>query len=145
MYFILYVSTAGNRMSEQELVDILKVSLRNNEARGVTGMLLYKEGERFGIGSFMQLLEGDQAVVTEIYDRIVEDKRHHTIVPLESGDIEARSFPDWSMGFRTVNAEDLARIPGFADLGDQSFQDPGFTNNPGDVLALMRAFYEEDD
>ena len=144
MYFVLYVSTGDHLMSEQELIDILKVSRRNNEAAGISGMLLYKESDEFGIGSFMQILEGDEAAVTTLYDRIVKDTRHHTIVPLESGDIEARSFPDWSMGFRTVNAEDLARIPGFADLGDRPFHDPGFTEHPQDALALMREFYEED-
>lgn len=145
MYFILYVSTTEHPMSEQELVEILEVSRRNNEAKGISGMLLYKESERFGSGSFMQVLEGEEAVVTALYHQIVKDKRHHTIVPLESGAIETRSFPDWSMGFRTVNTEDLARIPGFADLGDQPFQAPGFINNPHDALALMREFYEEDD
>jgi len=145
MYFILYVSTAEHPMSDRELVDILDISRRDNEANGITGMLLYKESARFGNGSFMQVLEGEKAAVQATYDRIVKDKRHHTILPLETGAIETCGFPDWSMGFRTVNAEDLACIPGFADLGDQPFQAPGFTDNPHDVLALMRAFYQEDD
>ncbi len=145
MYFILYVSTAEHRMDEQQLLDILKISRHNNEAAGITGMLLYKESARFNNGSFMQVLEGDKPTVMATYNRIIQDKRHHTILPLESGSIEQRRFADWSMGFRSVNAEDLKRIPGFADLGDRPFYDPGFIDRPDDAIAMMQGFCEDEE
>ena len=52
LFRMAYVSTASKLFDPAELRDMLKESnLRNKEA-GITGMLLYKDGQ------FMQVLEG---------------------------------------------------------------------------------------
>ena len=142
MFYLIYVSAAVRPMSEAELLEILETSRRNNEVSGLTGMLFYKEIVDADEASFMQLLEGEEAAVMETYRRIVQDKRHDTLIILERGPVEDRAFPDWSMGFRTVRPEDLARIPGFAHIKDESFDSPAFRNLPDGALDLMKTFYE---
>ena len=55
------------------LADILRVSRTNNEAAGVTGaLMLYDDW-------FAQVLEGPEATVRGLYDRIRADRRHDTV------------------------------------------------------------------
>jgi Sensors of blue-light using FAD len=78
-----------------------------NDAAGITGALLFLD-ERFG-----QILEGEQAAITGLFDRISRDPRHEHVTfdyLIETGD---RLFPDWSMGRITNDTQadiPLARI-----------------------------------
>lgn len=108
MISIVYVSDALAPLSQSELTDLLDVSRRNNDARGLTGVLLYKDGQ------FMQALEGEPDAVRERLDVIAADPRHTGVRELLTEDIERRRFPNWSMGFRT--AADLDGLEGFNDF-----------------------------
>ncbi|MEQ9190243.1 MAG: BLUF domain-containing protein [Alphaproteobacteria bacterium] len=61
LYQILYTSNALRQMDMADLGRIEQVSVRNNRAAGVTGLLLYVGG------NFLQYLEGSQAAVEGIY------------------------------------------------------------------------------
>ena len=95
-------------MTEDELLDLLTIARTKNKKYGVTGMLLYCQG------TFMQVLEGEESSVDLIYRAIELDFiRHKNIIKLASGVIEQRNFPDWSMGFASINSETLQEIEGF--------------------------------
>ena len=72
---------------------LLEHARRNNEKAGVTGMLLYKDG------NFMQVLEGEERVVQALSAKIGRDPRHEKMVTLLEGPLAEREFSDWSMGF----------------------------------------------
>jgi hypothetical protein len=110
MYRLVYVSSAVNLFSEDQLKELLEVSRRNNGADGITGMLLYVEG------NFIQVLEGEQPVVLKTHDRIAKDPRHTGLITLLQGDQAEREFADWSMGFKKVQASDAASLPGYSDF-----------------------------
>jgi hypothetical protein len=110
MEYIVYVSTAEMLMSDDELLDLLKVSRAKNKKYKVTGMLLYCQG------TFMQVLEGEKHSVELIYQAIELDTRHKNIIKLASGTIKKRNFPDWSMAFASVNSETLQEMEGFLSL-----------------------------
>ena len=57
MFHLVYVSSAVRPFSKSELVELLNVTRDNNSRLGVTGMLLYRDG------NFMQVLEGGEPVV----------------------------------------------------------------------------------
>ncbi len=57
MFFLVYVSSAVRPFSRVDLDDLLATSRANNARVGITGMLLYKDG------NFMQVLEGDEEAV----------------------------------------------------------------------------------
>ncbi|MDT0631148.1 BLUF domain-containing protein [Rubrivirga sp. S365] len=110
---VVYGSATPHLLSRDELLDILRVSRRNNAAAGVTGALLYTEG------NVMQVLEGPGPAVEATYARIARDPRHHRVLPLIRGPVEARSFPDWSMGLCDVHGlddEDRAATRSLLDL-----------------------------
>ena len=110
MYFVVYVSSAVEPFSKQELVDLLAKSRENNAKLDLTGMLLYKDG------NFMQVLEGQEDVVRGLVARIERDPRHRGLLMLLQGPIAERQFPDWSMGFRDLNSPDVRAVPGFSEF-----------------------------
>jgi hypothetical protein len=99
---LVYASSTPRLLGRDELLDILRVSRRNNAAVGVTGALVYTEG------NVMQVLEGPPAAVEATYERVHRDPRHHNALVLLRAEAAGRSFPDWSMGFRTLDGLDAA-------------------------------------
>lgn len=116
MHYLIYVSQAHRPMNPLELGEILQDSRARNGRDGVSGLLIYKFMAEDQRASFMQILEGERKSIDETYERIARDARHHTKLVLQQGEIKARNFPGWSMGFRNVESEALRQFAGFSDL-----------------------------
>ena len=97
---LVYGSSSPGLLPREALLDILRASRRNNPAVGVTGALLYADG------NFMQVLEGPAEAVNGVYRRVQRDDRHRGVLTLIDTTVPERSFPDWSMGF--VHGDDLS-------------------------------------
>jgi hypothetical protein len=144
MDYIIYVSTAVRPMSDSELSNILAASRKNNVSRGITGILIYRYSAEENVGSFIQLLEGDKTAVMDTYNHIVKDSRHHSKIVLEEGQTESRQFPDWAMGFKNIDAVDLRAVPGFTNLGKDSFDSDYFKNSRRTARETLEFFYDAD-
>jgi hypothetical protein len=106
---LIYSSAAVKALNELELSRILLGARIRNAALGVTGMLLYHEG------AFLQVLEGEERSVETLFKRIGGDPRHSRVLVLLQRKIDARQFPEWSMGF--VDGKGVAGgLPGYADF-----------------------------
>ncbi|MGI9285928.1 MAG: BLUF domain-containing protein [Pseudomonadales bacterium] len=134
MSHVIYVSTAVSRMSEDDLVHLLRQARRRNKRLDITGMLLYQNGR------FMQVLEGDEDQVNEIYLAIQNDWRHKNVDTLRAEQIERRNFPDWSMGFRNIDTLESVNEPGLTRLLDKGFKADFFRENYVEAHALLLAF-----
>ena len=130
---IVYVSSAAPGFQQEELNDILTSARRNNAFSGVTGMLLFAEG------NFFQVLEGPDKIVEETFSRIKLDSRHTGIIMLLRTAIEERSFPDWTMGFRKTDKSELPS--GVFELTRANLQSVEKKGVGLDVLTLMKTFY----
>ena len=97
MIQLSYVSSAAQPMTAAGLLSILQQCYGHNALHDLTGLLLS------GNGTFMQALEGDEAVVAPLYDKISRDPRHASVTCLSRKSIETRHFPGWSMGFRRLS------------------------------------------
>ncbi len=144
MYHLIYVSQAAGPMSEEDLATILKKSRDYNTEDGITGLLIYKFTPSENRVNFMQLLEGPENKVLAAFARIEADKRHHTKVVLEQGEIPDRNFPDWSMGFRNADASDLEKFDGYSDLGSPEFWARAKDGELSDALEIMMSFYSDE-
>ena len=114
MHYIIYTSTATELMPEEELKALLETARNNNTAHNISGMLLYSNGV------FLQVLEGDNKDdLDHLYRHIEQDERHHSIIRLIGGKTDQRQFPDWSMGFHSLNPE-TAETSGFNDFMNQN-------------------------
>ncbi len=100
---LVYVSSAVRLMKDHELAEILRAAHRHNRTNGITGLLLYREG------NFIQVLEGEPEQVEATFARIERDPRHHQVLVLSREFHSGRVFAEWAMGFRnieTISAED---------------------------------------
>jgi FAD-dependent sensor of blue light len=88
---------------KSELGEIFSVARSNNKRLGVTGALLV--WDEF----FVQTLEGDEAVVRDLYDRIHRDARHERVAIISEDPAAPRVFGRWSMA--RVGDEDEPDIP----------------------------------
>lgn len=110
---IVYRSRAVYPMHENQLLDILHSSCIHNAALGITGVLLYAEG------NFIQCLEGRAAFIDTLYSRILADQRHTDIETLINETIEERSFVRWCMGFSLTDAGKIENLPGYLSSIDE--------------------------
>lgn len=97
MYRLVYVSTAKDGLSTEDIGRILDVSQSNNHERYLTGFLAHNGRH------FMQALEGAYDEVREIFDRILVDDRHEGVVQILGENITERAFPDWAMNYFRVD------------------------------------------
>jgi Sensors of blue-light using FAD len=101
LFELVYTSIAQRPFTAHELRGILERARPSNQRLGLTGILLYRNS------SFLQVLEGDEAVVMERFERISRDPRHGRVRIVRKGPITCRSFGDWSMGFVSLDPKAL--------------------------------------
>lgn len=115
LYQLVYRSKATNVFSQNELLDLLEKARGFNTGRSITGILLY------GYNHFIQLLEGDDEVVRELYfHRIYHDPRHHSLRILQESFIKERLFSQWAMAFRNFDPNKVQYMAGFIDPDGES-------------------------
>lgn len=125
---VAYVSDAAQPHSELKLSELLTASRARNEAIGVTGMLVYRDGR------FLQVLEGPEDVTRDLLGRIVKDPRHENVHFLVVQKIRRRSFAEWTMGYELMTAS-----PGTVPRGFRSTFDDLEDN---DSVVVQRALRE---
>ncbi len=138
MYFLVYVSAAVTWFSPSELRALLVGARHRNQHAGVTGMLLYKDG------NFMQALEGNEATVRALYKRIGEDRRHNGLLVLDSGPQAVRQFAAWSMAFHDLSLRQGELPSGYSRFMDEPLNAPLFAQQPGRCHELLQMFRQID-
>jgi hypothetical protein len=121
LFEIIYTSLATHDLSPEALAVLLDKARENNRALGVTGMMIYRQRE------FMQLLEGEQAVVQTLFDKIQSDPRHQQVSKIWDGAISERSFSTWGMAFVAPDELALQGRPGYEGVRAR-----GLHARPGD-------------
>ena len=93
---VIYVSEKTDT-STNSLTDIYDISQKNNLESGISGCLL------IGSNSYLQLLEGPDLAVENLYSKIKMDSRHKKVKKLFEQHIEEKLFSSWSMKFAPFN------------------------------------------
>jgi Sensors of blue-light using FAD len=76
VFFLTYVSTATRPFSKADLSELMTKSHENNARLGLTGMLVYKDG------NFMQVLKREEGDVRALYEKISDDPRYKGTIVL---------------------------------------------------------------
>ncbi len=134
MIQLIYLSFFSHPLSTAELEEILAVSRRNNEALGITGLLIVKGH------AFLQALEGEKAAVYKLYEKIKQDSRHHDVMKISEENIQQRAFANWSMGFK--NLDDFSPIESdkLVNLTEVDLQDASFSQKRSEIHDLFQQF-----
>jgi Sensors of blue-light using FAD len=130
---LVYVSSATVPFTQAALLALLEISRRKNESVGLSGMLLFRDG------NFMQVLEGEEAVVNNAYARISKDPRHEGLITMLNGPITERNFADWSMGFRNLDSIE-ARLAGYSEFMNEDWRGQPMQESPLRALKLLQIF-----
>ncbi len=92
MSSLLYISRSADIFQDaKQRAQLATSAAAYNKQHGVTGILIYTNG------FFMQLLEGSQSVLADIFTQIQEDKRYNQVELLGLDDDAQHLFPNWSM------------------------------------------------
>ncbi len=134
MLSTVYISSAKSLFSDVALMDLMARSRANNARIGITGMLVYKDG------NFLQVMEGPDEAVKSLYAKILADPRHKGIIKLLQENITERQFPDWSMGFRNLANVDLQETPGYSEFLNEPLESLRFRADPTRAQKLLRMF-----
>jgi hypothetical protein len=102
---LVYISFQNHHLSDNDLLELLKKARQFNQMVNITGMLLTRHG------NFIQVLEGEIAIVEQLFERISKDERHKHVIVVYRGPIERRNFAGWSMGFSHISDQDLETFP----------------------------------
>jgi hypothetical protein len=131
---LLYVSKTSPGLNAGELDGILTGSRRSNALLGITGLLLYIDG------GFLQLLEGEERAVRELYSRIAADRRHWDVRLMLDREMRMRAFPEWDMGFERPAMDD-AETAGMFGVARSAIHDQ-LSPGTGRIVAMMlQTFY----
>lgn len=134
---LIYVSEARFDPKEgslfSQLTGIMRASVRNNRAAGVTGALVFDDAW------FLQALEGERRDVWQTFERINADERHANCLLVAMGEVNERVFNSWWMGLamRDVNTEASFRPHMRGGILDPRAM------SADDILGLMRKLAEQ--
>ncbi|MEP6737645.1 MAG: BLUF domain-containing protein [Chryseolinea sp.] len=134
---LVYVSNRKSICTEEEIKKILASCEKNNPPLHITGVLLYSDTK------FIQMVEGESAVITELYDKIKLDNRHSNTRMISYGPIKEKSFPSWHMGARKI-AGSAVDFKTTISKEDQDIFDSmldGREENGLKVLSLLKKFF----
>jgi hypothetical protein len=109
---VIYIGAASADLSEHDTVKFLNEARKANRRNDISGLMLYVSG------CLMLLLEGETAKVDVASKEILSDGRDMRMILREP--IAEREFPEWIMGFETVEALEASRL-----LGEPLVFDPG--------------------
>jgi hypothetical protein len=130
----MYVSTASWALDNRELAAILDVSRANNRRLDITGLLLFIDH------AFLQILEGPEDAVREIFGRIERDQRHLGIRVLVQQRVAERLFGEWSMGFDRWT-RDAQRTAGVFEITADAIENAVAPEKAAALAVLLRNFY----
>ena len=107
---LIYASRACEPITDKLLDDIVRAARKHNPANGITGVLTHS-GE-----VFLQALEGGREQVNLLYDRLMRDPRHADLTILDYSEIDARQYPNWSMGRGKLDRVNLTLLLKYSPL-----------------------------
>ena len=109
LHQLMYISRRREHVSDTEVLDgIVLPAMRKNRSLDVTGCLW------FDAHAFVQILEGDQAVIDELFAAIGCDERHEDVLLLDHRPVSERVFERFAM--RIVDAHDLPEMGELHDI-----------------------------
>ncbi len=133
---LIYISAATRQFDSIDLTALLSKARQKNERLKITGMLVYHGN------SFLQVLEGPETAVDELYRQITQDSRHTNCTVLLRSYIDRRNFGDWTMGFVNTKLFGPKSLAGYNDFFGKKFSNVEFAQDPSLAHRLLLAFRE---
>ena len=100
MFTICYISSARSGITEEDLSKLFSITQKYNTAGNITGILLYQSGK------FLQVLEGEEDTLLNLYEKIEQDSRHNNIFVILKQKCKRRIFENYESRFSIVKSKE---------------------------------------
>lgn len=110
---LIYVSKSDSKLSINELSKIFEEATRRNKIASITGFIVYNEEY------FMQVIEGYEDKINNLYEVIAQDSRHTNLLLLGTKDNDIRDFEEWNLGY--IYSEKVIKDFLYLKTGNKSF------------------------
>ena len=97
-YAISYVSSVNSNLTEDDILKVLKYTRNWNNEHGITGILLYSDG------NFFQVLEGEKELLKSLLSRIIKDERHTNVMVIFEKEVSETKFDDYQSDFISLDS-----------------------------------------
>lgn len=87
-----------------------------NTQHNITGLLFYNGG------NIIQLFEGPVIETQQLFQNIIQDQRHQSLLLLLHKPITSRNFPDWNMEIVHTNTLHFDKLEKYLNTNDLSFE-----------------------
>ena len=129
---LMYISRAKKHFTKEELEELVAKANSNNRHIDVTGSLVYNDGV------FLQVLEGEQKKLLDLYNIIKEDERHHKVTKIYFEPAETRLFSKWFMHLASLEKSDSKDLTMIKNM--MANIDDGKINGIAAPTAVLKAF-----
>jgi hypothetical protein len=140
MNYLIYSSHRTAICTDQEIEKILDSCKKNNPKNNLTGILFHSKNY------FLQYLEGEIEDITRLYDTLKKDPRHEKVMILKKGTTDKRYFPDWYMGYKDVNTNEIVLKSQASEdelsIFDALLQGDNEHLSGKDALSILIKFYQ---
>ena len=113
IFRLCYLSKPVKPFTAADLDDIEKKSVAANSERDVTGLLVVNEDR------ILQILEGAEDAVRELYAKIEADSRHTVVKVVCSVEDEVRLLLTWNMVVRGLTGTPPSLLEQFVEIYDE--------------------------
>lgn len=134
MHHIIYLSWATVPFTNAQLQNLLTLARQRNTELAVTGILLY------GNERFVQVLEGEESIIREMYAHIRRDTRHSNILTFANKPVAQRAFMEWAMAFQPLSLQQFDDVVGYLGPPDTPVNTAGFSYTDMHLFDLLRSF-----
>jgi len=104
MYQLIFVSSASVGLTQSQFMDLALRARARNMDLDITGTLIFKNN------SFMQVIEGNEVVVKQLYASIAKDPRHTLVSVISQGEIAAREYSSWAATYFDPETQDYQHL-----------------------------------
>ncbi len=104
IFYLLYYGVQSFKFEQKDFDELLEQARERNERLDITGKLVYCEG------TFIQVLEGDEQNVKDVYNSIEADRRLIATRIVTIGRVEQRYFSGWRMDFDKVSLDSINEL-----------------------------------
>lgn len=98
---IIYISQISKNTNSSDIQRILNFSRKFNKENQITGCLIFNN--RY----FVQILEGPESILDDLYARIEKDPRHFNVKKKFDHPTKLRLFGYWSMAFLNIGIAEV--------------------------------------
>lgn len=133
LYEIVYQSFSVDHIQLADLNELMVLAKVKNSTIDITGCLVYHNR------TFIQVIEGSEDNVKELFGKIKLDKRHTKVEIVWEGVIQERGFNGWSMSLFNLSDKRFHSIfSNFLDTGTLDYDVKGIMTTSKALLKEMK-------